>query len=58
MLLLLFVFINVQSITGMAQQRSTREIILLAMKDEIHRSINHLKLENLERPFYISYNSI
>lgn len=38
-----------------AQEKSTREIILRAMKDEMARNMHELKLENLERPFYISY---
>ena len=38
-----------------AQGDSTREIIQRAMRDEMTRNIRNLKLENLKRPFYISY---
>ena len=35
--------------------QTTREIIMRAMKDELARNMERLKLENLERPFFISY---
>ncbi len=31
------------------------EIILKAMKDELNRSMSELKIENLEKPYYIEY---
>ncbi len=42
--------------TALAQDQSRREIIQRAMKDEMTRNIEKLALENLERPFYISYS--
>ena len=38
-----------------AQGESTREVIQKAMRDEMTRNIQRLELENLERPFFISY---
>ena len=53
-LLLLSVFIISSSLIQ-AQNKTTREIILSAMKDELARNMEQLKLENLEKPFFISY---
>ncbi|MFC1552796.1 metallopeptidase TldD-related protein [Candidatus Latescibacterota bacterium] len=39
-----------------AQNSSTRDIILSAMRDEMARNMNLLEMENMERPFFISYN--
>ncbi|MFC1650058.1 metallopeptidase TldD-related protein [Candidatus Latescibacterota bacterium] len=39
-----------------SQNNSTRDIILSAMRDEMTRNLNLLKMENMERPFFISYN--
>jgi len=38
-----------------AENRATREIILSAMKDELARNMEQLRLENMQRPFFISY---
>ncbi len=35
--------------------QTTRDIILSAMKDELARNMEQLQLENLQRPFFISY---
>ncbi len=35
--------------------KTTREVILAAMKDELARNMKQLQLENLQRPFFISY---
>ncbi len=47
--------ILVSSQTASAQSQTTREIISRAMKDELARNMERLSLENLERPFFISY---
>ncbi|MFC1693132.1 hypothetical protein ACFL1R_06475, partial [Candidatus Latescibacterota bacterium] len=39
-----------------AQEQSSRDIILRAMKDEMNRNISRLYFENMERPFFISYS--
>jgi hypothetical protein len=56
MSILLYIILLCSSVSIFAQQESTREIIRQAMKDEMARNIENLKLENLERPFYISYS--
>lgn len=38
-----------------AQSKTSREIILSAMKDELARNMEQLQLENLQKPFFISY---
>ena len=38
-----------------AQSKTTREIILSAMKDELSRNMKQLQLEHLQKPFFISY---
>ncbi|UCE04721.1 MAG: hypothetical protein JSW07_13980 [bacterium] len=38
-----------------AQNNTTREIILSAMKDELVRNMEQLQLENMQKPFFISY---
>ena len=55
-LILLMVLILFQPCIGLAQNDSTRDIIRRAMKDEMKRNIDRLELENMERPFFISYN--
>ena len=52
---LFFSLIFILSDQTLAQNQSTREIIQRAMKDEMNRNLQELKLESLERPFYISY---
>lgn len=37
-------------------QEDSRGIILKAMKDEMSRNITRLSIENLKKPFFISYN--
>jgi hypothetical protein len=39
-----------------AQNSSTRDIIISAMRDEMVRNMDLLEMENMERPFFISYN--
>ena len=53
---LLILLILFQSGTGLTQNNSTRSIIQRSMRDEMKRNINLLHLENMERPFFISYN--
>jgi len=53
-LLLLTVFIISSSLIQ-AQTKTTREIILSAMKDELARNMEQLQLDNLQKPFFISY---
>lgn len=53
---LLFSLILVSSGPALADNQSTRDIIQRAMKDEMDRNLQQLELENLERPFYISYS--
>lgn len=38
-----------------AKTKTTHDIILSAMKDELTRNLKQLQLENLQRPFFISY---
>jgi len=38
-----------------AQGGSSRDVIMRAMRDELHRNMSRLSLENMERPFFISY---
>ncbi len=52
---LLLVSILLQPFSPAAQSRSTRDTIFRAMKDELNRNMNGLHLENMERPFFISY---
>ncbi len=51
---LLFILIISSSLIQ-AQNKTTREIILSAMKDELARNMEQLQLENLQKPFFISY---
>ncbi|MFC1541019.1 hypothetical protein ACFL50_01075 [Candidatus Latescibacterota bacterium] len=53
LLMLIMFFHNVKAI---AQNSSTRDIILSALRDEMTRNLNNLEMENMERPFFISYN--
>jgi len=39
-----------------ARTDDTRTVIMDAMRDELRRNIERLSLENMERPFFISYN--
>jgi len=39
-----------------AQKGQTRGIIMSAMMDEMERSVRNLRIEDMERPFFISYN--
>jgi hypothetical protein len=39
----------------LAQKSSAREIIQRAMREEMQRNIQRLQMENLQRPFFISY---
>ncbi|HDY87357.1 MAG TPA: hypothetical protein ENH82_04475, partial [bacterium] len=55
-LLLLIVLFLFQPCIGLAQKNSTRDIIQRAIKDEMERNISRLELEDMERPFFISYN--
>jgi len=43
------------SLSLSAGEKSTRDIIQRAMRDELTRNVERLTLENLESPFYISY---
>lgn len=54
-IILLFFLIIVSSVPIQAQNKSTHEIILSAMEDEMARNMEQLQLENLQRPFFISY---
>jgi len=38
-----------------APKNSTREIILQAMRDEMKRNMQRLQMENLQKPFFISF---
>jgi len=40
---------------GAASHADTREVILSAMRDELARNIERLVMEDMARPFYISY---
>ena len=42
-------------ITTLFSQEKPQEIIKKAMKDELERNMKNLALENLEKPFFISY---
>ncbi len=55
-LLLFIVLFLFQPCIGLAQKNSTRNIIQRAIKDEMERNISRLELEDMERPFFISYN--
>jgi predicted Zn-dependent protease len=44
-----------QVVIRVGDDASTRYIILQAMKDELSRNMKELKLENLQKPFFISY---
>ena len=54
-IILLCSVIAISSISTQAKNKTTREIILSAMKDEMARNMEQLQLENLQRPFFISY---
>lgn len=38
-----------------AQQNAARDVIVRAMRDELNRNLEGLRLENMERPFFIGY---
>ena len=40
----------------LSKEDSRRDTILRAMQDEMKRNMSLLKIENMERPFFISYN--
>lgn len=53
---LIIFFILITNLTAFAQPFNlNNEIILKAMKDEMKRSMDNLKLDNLEKPYYIAY---
>jgi len=53
--ILIYSFLAISTIPLLAQNQATRDIIQQAMRDEIKRNINKLRLENLQDPFFISY---
>lgn len=52
---ILVIFWGILSITIKASDKTTRDLILSAMKDELKRNVEKLKLENLESPFFIQF---
>ncbi|MBC8183308.1 hypothetical protein H8E88_19555 [candidate division KSB1 bacterium] len=54
-LILIFSFLAISALSLFAQNQATRDIIQGAMRDEIKRNIDKLRLENLQDPFFISY---
>ena len=54
-ILLLFIIIVVSFISIQAKNKTTREIILSAMKDEMERNMEQLQIDNMQKPFFISY---
>ncbi len=48
--------IFVQPSRAAVGNESTRNVILSAMRDEMKRNLNELEMENMQRPFFISYN--
>lgn len=53
-LILILTFWTITSLVGFAQYPDSK-IVMKAMQDEINRSMKELKLENLQRPYYIEY---
>jgi hypothetical protein len=49
-------FLFVAGFASQAQVQFTRERLIKAMKDELNRNMDRLALENLKKPFYISYS--
>ncbi len=54
-IILLMFILTIPSSSIPAANKTTREIILSAMKDELTRNMEQLQLENLQKPFFISY---
>jgi len=42
-------------LAGSARAASEEDVLLRALKDELYRSVEKLKVENLEKPYYIAY---
>jgi predicted Zn-dependent protease len=55
-LLPLLILILFRPAVSPAKKQPTRDIIRSAMRDELERNIARLNLEDMERPFFISYN--
>jgi len=53
--MLIFSLVAILSVSLLAQSQATRDIIQSAMRDEIKRNIDKLRLENLQDPFFIAY---
>lgn len=54
-MLLLFSIIVISFSSVQAKDKTTRDVILSAMKDELARNMEQLRLENMQSPFFISY---
>ena len=51
----LFILALILSASNLFAKEKASDIIMKAMKDELRRNMNNLALEDLERPFFISY---